>query len=92
MTVVTLEEACATLVELVRRVDSGERFVIVDRGRSVAQLVSRPEFPITPEEIETAEPGRIEFIREFIRRREEEGNPLPADDPLRELVAERKSA
>jgi prevent-host-death family protein len=92
MKTVTVDEARENLSELLRLVGSGKRVVITDGGKWVAALTPPPAPPPTPEELAAAEAARQAEFRNFVRmvveNHERDGNPLPADDPLRRLLAE----
>jgi prevent-host-death family protein len=92
MIIVTVAEAREHLTELIARVAAGESVVIANDGKSVAELVGPPAFPTTPEEIAATEPLRREFIRDYIRRCAEGGNPVPPDHALHEIAAGRRPA
>lgn len=92
MIIVTVAEAREHLTELIARVAGGESVVIAQEGKSVAQLVGPSGFPVTPEEVAATEPLRREFIRDYIRSCEENGNPVPPGHPLHEIAAGRQPA
>lgn len=49
MTTVTIQEAQATLPDLIRQLPPGEELVITEGGQSVARLVATPPAPEQPE-------------------------------------------
>jgi antitoxin (DNA-binding transcriptional repressor) of toxin-antitoxin stability system len=85
--IVTVAEARQHLTELIARVAAGDQVVIAENGKSVATLGRPPMFPTTPEEVAASEPGRIAFIRSVVESHDRDGNPLPADHPLRAMIA-----
>jgi antitoxin (DNA-binding transcriptional repressor) of toxin-antitoxin stability system len=89
--IVTIEEAHEHLPELIARVAAGDYVVIAEAGKSIARLTKPSMFPATPEEIRATEQGRIDFIRDYVESRDREGNPVPADHPLRTLLTTRKA-
>ncbi|MBA4064877.1 MAG: hypothetical protein C0501_14420 [Isosphaera sp.] len=85
--VVSVAEAQEHFPELIARIAAGDRFVIARDGKSVATVGGPPMFPTTPEEIAAGDAARVEFIRSVVEGHERDGNPLPADHPLREILA-----
>ena len=85
--IVTVAEAQTHLPELIARVAAGDQVVIARDGKSVATLGRPPMFPTTPEEIESGDAARLELIRNVVEGHEEAGDPLPADHPLRLILA-----
>jgi prevent-host-death family protein len=77
--IVTVAEAREHLAELITRVVGGDRVVIAESGKSVAQLIGPPMFPTTPEEIETTREKREATIREWLGLREDAPVPRPDD-------------
>jgi len=84
---VTLDEARDNLPDLLRRVAAGEEVVITDGGKWVAALTAPPAPPPTPEQEAAARERATAAVKQMVRWRVEEGYPLPADSPLRELFA-----
>jgi antitoxin (DNA-binding transcriptional repressor) of toxin-antitoxin stability system len=85
MKTVTVDEARENLPDLLRLVGSGKRVVITDGGKWVAALTPPPDPPPTPEELAAARARAEAAIKAMVRQRIEDGYPLPADSPLREL-------
>jgi antitoxin (DNA-binding transcriptional repressor) of toxin-antitoxin stability system len=86
MTTVTPQEARDRLPELLALVAAGEEVVIAENGKWVAALAAPPPMPPTPEE-EAEIRGRVEdAVRAMVQAWVDEGRPIPAGDPLLQLL------
>lgn len=81
--IVNIAEAQAQLPELIARVAAGDQVIISQDGKSVAKLGKPPMFPTTFEEMAAGSDRRADLFRSVIAGHEEQGEPLPADHPLR---------
>jgi antitoxin (DNA-binding transcriptional repressor) of toxin-antitoxin stability system len=88
-TTVNLAEAREQLPDLIRRIAGGERIIIVDDGKQVAQLAPPPPAPPTAGEIAAAQARAEEGVRRMLALREN-GIRLPDGVTIQDLLDEQR--
>jgi antitoxin (DNA-binding transcriptional repressor) of toxin-antitoxin stability system len=88
-TTVNLAEAREQLPDLIRRMASGERVIIVEGGKQVAQLTPPPPPPPTAEEIAAAQARAEEGVRRMLAL-QENGIRLPDGVTIQDVLDEQR--